>query len=87
MVLEPALRKLVKRFIDEPDRITPADCRRLLESIGFSLRKNPGSENIYHKKGFSAINVPTPKKGKYVKSPHIKRLVKLLDLEILLEEG
>lgn len=80
-----SLQELTERFINEPDKISPDECRRLLEMLGYSEKKKPGSETVFHKKGASPINVPAPKRGKYVKSPYIKRIVKLLDLENYLE--
>ena len=85
MVYDRATKKLAARFINEPKKITPAKCKRLLEGLGYTLRKSPGSENVYHKKGLPPVNVPTPKKSKYVDSVYIKRLVKTLDLEDILE--
>lgn len=79
------LRKLVEKFVNEPNNITPAECCRLLEILGYEEKKKPGSERVFHKKGSIAINVPTPKKSKFVKSPYIKRITALLELEEYLE--
>jgi len=79
------LRKLVEKFVNEPDKITSDECCRLLEVLGYTEKKKPGSERVFHKKGSSAINVPTPKKSKFVKSPYIKRITEVLGLEDYLE--
>jgi len=77
--------KLVEKFVNEPDKVTPDECCRLLDILGYTEKKKPGSERVFHKKGSSAINVPTPKKSKFVKSPYIKRITELLGLEDYLE--
>lgn len=82
-----AFTDLVEKFINEPERITPGDCGRLLGFLGYSQKKNPGSERIYHKKGCSAINVPTPKHGRFVNPIYVKRIIRLLELEDYLEGG
>ena len=79
------LQKLVTKFINEPYQITENECERLLNILGYKERKKRGSERVFHKSGSIAINVPTPKKGKYVKSPYVKRIVKKLELEKYLE--
>ena len=66
--------------------------RKLLSMMlgGFSLvlvtqsGKNPGSECIFHRKGSYPINVPTIR-GRYVKTPYVKRIVKIIELEEYLE--
>lgn len=77
--------KLIKRFLDEPEKITADECARLLEFLGYEEKKKSGSERTFHKKGSYPINVPTPKKSKYVKSPYIKRIIKMLGLEVYRE--
>jgi hypothetical protein len=76
-----ALERLAEKFVNEPGRITPDECYRLLEMLDYKKRRKAGSEMVFHKKGSSAINVPTPKKSKFVKSPYIKRITELLRLE------
>jgi predicted RNA binding protein YcfA (HicA-like mRNA interferase family) len=73
--------ELAKRFIEEPDRITPDECRKLLELLGYERAKKAGSEQAYHKKNSYPITIPTPHKGKYVKKEYVFRLVKLSQLE------
>ncbi len=82
-----SFQKLVWKFVNEPNEITSDECRRLLEYLGYEPNKKPGSETVFHKKGALPINVPTPKGNKYVKSPYIKRIVKLLELEEYREDG
>jgi len=77
--------RVVEKFVNEPDKITPDECYRLLEMLDYVRKKKSGSEMVFHKKGSSAINVPTPKKSKFVKSPYIKRITELLRLEDYLE--
>ena len=80
-----SIRSLAKKFVTEPDRVTVDDCRRLLEELGYQRPKKPGSHAVYHKNGAYPITVPTPHSGRYVKSPYVKRIVKLLNLEEYLE--
>lgn len=77
--------KLVRKFVDEPHRISIDDVRRLLDDFGYTERKKPGSEYIFHKKGCYPINVPTVK-GRYVKTFYVKRIVKILELEEYLDK-
>lgn len=74
--------KLVGRFLYEPDSIDDIrEVRKLLEAFGYQERKKSGgSECLFHKKNAYPINVPTIK-GRKVKSPYIKRLARILDLE------
>lgn len=82
-----AFQRLLRKFIDEPDRITPEDFKRLLaDHLGYREWKNSGSERTFHKKGANPLNVPTPHKGKYVKSSYVKRMVELLNLEDYVED-
>ena len=76
-----SVRKLVGKFLFEQKTIEISDVRRLLVDLfGYEERGNPGSECIFHKKGAYPINVPTVH-GRHVKSPYVKRIVKLLSLE------
>jgi len=79
-------REIVEKCVNQPDRVTPDECRRILEELGYEAKKKPGSEVVYHKKGARPINVPTPKNSRYVKSPYINRIVSLLELEEYLDE-
>jgi len=80
-----SFKDLVREFINEPDKITMDDFNRLLEALGYTLRKKPGSHATYHKKGAPPITAPTPHKGKCIKSPYIKIVVKILKLEDYLD--
>jgi len=76
-----SLVKLVKKFLLEPDSVDDInEVRRLLEQFGYSEKKKRGSECVFHKKGAYPINVPLIK-GRKVKTPYIKRLADLLNLE------
>lgn len=77
--------KLVGKIVSKPDKVTSNDCFRLFEFLGFTKKKKPGSEIVFHRKGSIAFPVPTPKKGKYVKIEYIKRFIQLLELEDYLE--
>ena len=79
------LSRLASKLVYQPKNCTIGDVRRLLEALGYEERRKPGSETTFHKKGSFPINVPTVS-GRAVRSPYIKRLVKLLNLEELLEE-
>lgn len=76
----PGATKLVEKFLFQQRNIGIDDVRRLLDLFGYKERGNPGSECIFHKKGAYPINVPTVQ-GRHVKSPYVKRIVKLLSLE------
>ena len=76
--------KLVRKFVDEPDKIGINDVRRLLDGFGYREGKKPGSECTFHKKGSYPINVPTVK-GRDVKKYYVKRLARILELEEYLE--
>ena len=80
-----AFEKLVGKIVSKPDKVTPSDCFRLFEYLGFKKKKKPGSEIVFHRKGSIAFPVPTPKKGKYVKIEYTKRFIQLLKLEDYLE--
>lgn len=80
--LEMGFEKLAKRFIEEPDKITQDDCKRLLvDFLGYTVGRKAGSEQAYHKKNYYPITVPAPHKGKYVKKVYVIRLVNLSQLE------
>ena len=72
--------ELVERFLYEQNTIDIDDVRRLLDSFGYTERRKPGSECIFHKKGGYPINVPTVQ-GRHVKSTYVKLIVKQLSLE------
>jgi len=80
-----SISKLVRKFIEQPKNIDIGDVRRLLEAFGYKEKRKPGSESTFHKSRSSPINVPTVS-GRAVKSPYVKRLVKILELEEWLEE-
>ena len=77
-------KKLVRKLVDRPGKISINDVRRLLDYLGYEERKNPGSECVFHKKGKYPITVPTVK-GRYVKSFYVKKIVRILELEEYLE--
>ena len=79
------IEKLTEKFLNDKTHITVEDCDRLLTEYGYSLHKKGGSHKAYHKHGAISIVVVTPKKGKYVISPYIKRIIKDLGLEELNE--
>ena len=80
-----SLVRLVNKFLVQSNSITIQEVRRLLEEFGYSERRKPGSECVFHKKGIYPINVPTVN-GRAVKSHYIKRLVKILELEVWYEQ-
>jgi hypothetical protein len=67
-------------FLFHQNKIDIEDIRRLLRAFGYLERRGPSGECIFHKKGSYPINVPTVK-GRAVKSPYVKRMVKFLKLE------
>lgn len=75
-----AIEKLVKKFLFEPETVDIGDVRRLLEAFNYKEKRKPGSECIFHRKGSYPINVPTVK-GRHVKSPYVKRITEILNLE------
>jgi len=79
------LYRLVEKFVYKPETVTSiGEVRKLLKNFGYRERRKQGSECIFHKKGASAINVPTVR-GRGVKSFYVKRIVKFLNLEEWLE--
>lgn len=81
------LLELIEKFISQPGKITHEECRRLLEGLGYKDKKRPGSDTVFHKKGCLPICVPIPHKNKYVLSPYIRRIIRLLELEDYLESA
>ena len=76
-----SFKKLIEKFVYYPEKITSInDVRRVLDYFGYSERRKRGSECLFHKKGASAINVPTIG-GRGVKSVYVKRIVQILNLE------
>lgn len=77
--------KLIEKFVCYPKTITSInDVRRVLDYFGYSERRKHGSECLFHKKGASAINVPTIG-GRRVKSVYVKRIIQMLNLEEWIE--
>jgi len=76
--------KLIQKLVYEPNNVDINDVRRLLEYFGYTEKKKPGSERVFHKKGSNPIIVPTVK-GRHVKAFYVKRIVKILELEAYLE--
>jgi len=81
-----AFQKLVQKFLFEQNRISVADVVRLLVTLGYKEKKNPGSHRVFHKKGSPVIPIPTIS-GRYLKKKYITLLVKNLELERYVEEG
>jgi hypothetical protein len=80
------LERLLRRFIFDQDKITLGDVERLLvDHFGYKLKKKPGSENVFHKKGANPFTVPTIK-GRHIKKIYVQRMVKILELEEHLEK-
>jgi predicted RNA binding protein YcfA (HicA-like mRNA interferase family) len=73
--------KLLKRFLTDKNRVTIADCDKLLVACGFEYRKSSGSHRAYHKIGARPIIVITPKHTKYLKKEYVEKIVKRLSLE------
>jgi predicted RNA binding protein YcfA (HicA-like mRNA interferase family) len=72
--------KFVKRFLSRKS-ITVDDCDRVLTLSGYELHKSRGSHKVYHKKGMMPITVVVPKGTKYVKTPYVNSIIKILKLE------
>ncbi len=79
------LSKLAKKFIDSPGTVTIGDIESLVDIFGYTMKKNAGSERIYHKKGAMPLNVSLVH-GRKVKEMYVKRLSKILNLEDYIEE-
>lgn len=73
--------KLIQKFLTDERHITMDDCERLLERYGYVLHKSSGSHRIFHKKGSISIIVVAPKGTKYIKSPYVRQIIKVLKLE------
>ena len=76
-----SIEKLIKKFLNDPQHITEDDCTRLLNYYGYSLHKSRGSHRGFHKKGVISITVVIPKGTRYIKSPYVAEIVRLLKLE------
>lgn len=74
-------RELINKFLNDQSHVTIEDCDQLLGIYGYKLKKGSGSHRIYHKKNARAITIVAPHGTKYVKSPYIKLVIKLLGLE------
>jgi predicted RNA binding protein YcfA (HicA-like mRNA interferase family) len=72
--------KFVKRFLSGKN-ITVDDCERVLILYGYELHKSRGSHKVYHKKGRMPITIVVPKGTKYVKTPYVNNIIKILKLE------
>lgn len=81
----PKLEKLIEKFLYQPNTVTVKDIEVLLEAFGYEEKRKPGSERVFHRKESYPINVPTVH-GRAVKSRYIKRISKLLNLEVVIEE-
>jgi hypothetical protein len=81
-----SLTKLVEKFIYKQSKITISDVRRLADYFGYTERRKPGSEYVFHKKGSYPFTAPTIK-GKYVKKEYVKRIARILELEEYLENS
>ena len=81
-----SIEKLIEKFVYYPEKIKSInDVRRVLDYFGYSERRKRGSECLFHKKGASAINVPTIG-GRGVKSVYVKIIVRTLNLEEWIEQ-
>lgn len=80
-----SIEKLIEKFVYHPGKINSInDVRRVLDYFGYNERSKRGSECLFHKKGASAINVPTIG-GRSVKSVYVKIIVRTLNLEEWIE--
>ncbi len=79
-----SLDKLVRKFLCQQNEITVKDIELLLQAFGYTEKRKPGSERVFHKKGGYPINVPTVS-GRAVRSPYVRRMAKLLNLEEWIE--
>ncbi|MGG6268428.1 type II toxin-antitoxin system HicA family toxin [Leptolyngbya sp. AN03gr2] len=71
-------KKLQERLRNNPNDVTFADIRNLLEQEGFTLDRITGSHHIFEK-GETTFVVPVHN-GK-VKSVYVKRAIRLIELE------
>ena len=81
-----AFQKLIQKFLTKQNKVSVDDVIRLLEMLGYTEKKNPGSHRVFHKKGNPVIPIPTIS-GRYLKKKYITLLVNNLVLERYLEEG
>lgn len=73
--------RLINKFLTDKTHITVEDCEKLLTAYGYEKRKSGGSHIGFHKKGAIPVIVITPKHTKYVISPYINKIIKILGLE------
>jgi predicted RNA binding protein YcfA (HicA-like mRNA interferase family) len=73
--------KLIQKFLTDQKHITEDDCIRLLNNYGYVLFKNSGSHRSFHKRGSFSVTIVVPKGSRYIKSPYVKMIVKVMKLE------
>jgi predicted RNA binding protein YcfA (HicA-like mRNA interferase family) len=71
--------KLVRRFLAKKN-ITVTDCDKVLTLYGYELHKSRGSHKVYHKKGAMPVTIVVPKGTRYVKTPYIDAIIRILKL-------
>lgn len=77
-----SIEKLIQKFLTDRTHITEDDCIRLLNYYAYTLHKSRGSHRVFHKKGAISITVVIPKNTKYIKSPYVQEIVRILKLEV-----
>jgi predicted RNA binding protein YcfA (HicA-like mRNA interferase family) len=76
-----SIEKLIRKLLTDQTHITENDCIRLLNYYGYTLHKSGGSHRGFHKKGAISITVVIPKGTKYIKSPYVQEISRILKLE------
>jgi predicted RNA binding protein YcfA (HicA-like mRNA interferase family) len=75
-----SLEKLINQILANPNKVTEADCDKLLTASGYELRRSAGSHKVYHKANSMPITIISPKSSKYVRPEYVERMTKMLKL-------
>ena len=83
-------RRLLERIRSGPRTVRPEELCRLLEQFGYERKRKPArGSHIYRysKPGHRMITFPDPHPGKEVNVHYVRRIIKILELEMPEHEG
>lgn len=80
--------RVLERIRSGPRTVRPEELCRLLEQFGFQQKpRKPGSHITFTKPGHRMITFPDPHPGKEVNVHYVRRIIKILELELPEHEG
>jgi len=79
--------ELLERIRSGPRTVRPEELCRLLEQFGYEGRRKPDHIYRYTKPGHRMITFPHPHPGKEVNVHYVRRIIKILELELPEHEG